>query len=325
MDVRKFFDEHCAPQLKPTSRTDYGIQVGHLTKYWLESGHSGPPALHDFSFALIDGAVNWQLRRGRGRGTADKLRRVGLAIWNKAVELGHLPHSPPRMKAMHERVHEPTAWSMEEFRAILDGAMRLPPPRCVSRTSRISPTVGPYPLGDWLKSLLLLDNNSGMRIGTLMAVEWSWLNLTESILRVPPDAQKDDEGQTVTLIPSTVKALENLKARATQARVFGDWTLDANQVQWPALTHRLRWAIVLGGVRSSIEAVTKRDLWHKIRRTYATNLYAKSGDIELVRELMGHSSIEVTYRYIDKTKIGRKLQAELLDDPCPPNQLRLFG
>lgn len=325
MDVLKFFNDHCAPQLKSTSRIDYAIQVGHLTKYWIDAGHTGPPDLHDFSVSLIDGAVNWQLRRGRGRGTADKLRRVGLAIWSKAVQLGQIDNVPPRMRGMHERVHDPTAWSMDEFRQILDGALLLPPPRCVSRTSRIAAKVGPYPLGEWFEALLLLDNNSGLRISTLMCVEWSWLNLTEKVMRVPPEAQKDDEGQTVTLMPSTVSALERLKALATQSRVFGDWTSDANQTQWPALTHRLRWAIVLGGVRATPEAVTKRDLWHKIRRTYATNLYAKTGDIELVRELMGHSSIEVTYRYIDKTKIGRKLQAEILDDPRPVKQLRLFG
>jgi len=65
------------------------------------------------------------------------------------------------------------------------------------------------------------------------------------------------------------------------------------------------------------------DLWHKLRRTFATLLYAQTGNIELVRDLLAHSDISVTRGYIDKSKIGRKMQAEILDDPAP-HKLRIW-
>lgn len=324
MLLADFYQSHYSAQLKPRSRTDYEIQLGHLEQYWADAGHATRPELSDLSVTFLDGAINWQLRRGRSRGTADKLRRVGLALWSKAAELSQAER-PPRMRALHKRKAEPTAWSFEEFQQLLTGAEQLPPPRGQCRSSRISRMVGPFPLGEWFRSLLLFLYNSGVRVDTAMQAAWSWLDLTAGVMRVPPEAQKDDEGQTVTLLPSTIRALQQLQAQSTSPLVFGDWTCDRNQVQWPALTHRLRWAIVLSGLRSSPAEVARRDLFHRIRRTFATHMYAKSGNIELVKELLGHSSIEVTYAYIDKSKIGRKLQAEILDDPTPARQLRLFG
>lgn len=40
---------------------------------------------------------------------------------------------------------------------------------------------------------------------------------------------------------------------------------------------------------------------HKFRHTYATRLLKNGADIGTVRILMGHSSLEVTHRYLDYT------------------------
>ena len=41
---------------------------------------------------------------------------------------------------------------------------------------------------------------------------------------------------------------------------------------------------------------------HSGRRTFSTRLYAKTKDMETVRLLLGHDSIDVTMRYIDVDK-----------------------
>ena len=114
-----------------------------------------------------------------------------------------------------------------------------------------------------------------------------------------------------------------LRENVTSDGVFDDWPYDRTKEGWPALTLQLKYCLVHGGLRESVKKVTSRDLWHKLRRTFATTMYAESGDIELVRDMLGHSSIDVTYRYIDKTKVGRKMQADYLKDPSP-RHLRVF-
>lgn len=325
LSVREFFERYYSPTIKPTSRIDYDQQLKHVAAYW--SAHLTDAGrklremqLGDLSGEHIHGAINWQLRRGRTRETADKVRRVLLAIWNRAADLEAIPAPTKRPRKLPQKKHEPTAWSVEDFERIVAGAARLPGP------VPICPTVGRTLIGDWMPVPILLTYNSGLRVDSLMAIRWDWLDLSGRLLVIPPDRQKDDEGATITLLPSVVDRLRFLRERSETAEVFGDWPHDRSQIPWPALTRRLRWSIVLGGLRgdtssanqselrAAFQSIGRRDLWHRLRRTFATEMYAKTHDIELVREMLGHSSIQVTYRYVDKSKIGRRLQAETLDD-----------
>lgn len=50
---------------------------------------------------------------------------------------------------------------------------------------------------------------------------------------------------------------------------------------------------------------------HKLRSTFATNLYNKTGDIYLVADVLGHSSVDTTRRhYADMTDARRRMAAE---------------
>lgn len=355
-----FYRRYHRPTLKPRSAADYDIQLRHVSRWWANQetsqrqvGGSGDqptateptaatpetaagtatpetaaqdPRLSDLSVSFIVGAMNHQLAAGVSRSTADKVRRFLSAVWHLAysmTELRQFVAPPEKVTKLRSPSHAPTAWTVEDFERILLGAERL-----VGR-------VGPFLLSKWFAVLLRLEYNSGLRIDTAMQLRWEWVDLDEATLVIPPEAQKDDEGQIIQLLPHTVEALRSLRptagascdsasvaettnaTRRAPAEVFGDWQYDRNVTQWPALTLRLRKCIVAAGLRDEESRVTKRDLWHKIRRTFATAMYAKSGDIELVRDMLGHCSIDVTYRYIDKSKLGRKLQADYLSDPDP--------
>ncbi len=50
---------------------------------------------------------------------------------------------------------------------------------------------------------------------------------------------------------------------------------------------------------------------HKLRSTYATNLYNETGDIYLVADVLGHTSVDTTRRhYADMTDARRRMAAE---------------
>ncbi len=55
---------------------------------------------------------------------------------------------------------------------------------------------------------------------------------------------------------------------------------------------------------------------HKLRSTFATNLYNKTGDIYLVADVLGHSSVDTTRKhYADMTDVRRRMAAEQVELP----------
>jgi len=58
---------------------------------------------------------------------------------------------------------------------------------------------------------------------------------------------------------------------------------------------------------------------HKLRSTYATNLYQETGDIYLVADVLGHSSVDTTRKhYADMTDARRRMAAEHVHLPGDP-------
>ena len=58
---------------------------------------------------------------------------------------------------------------------------------------------------------------------------------------------------------------------------------------------------------------------HKLRSTYATNLYNATGDIYLVADVLGHSSVDTTRKhYADMTDARRRMAAEHVHLPGDP-------
>ena len=59
---------------------------------------------------------------------------------------------------------------------------------------------------------------------------------------------------------------------------------------------------------------------HKLRSTYATNLYNETGDIYLVADVLGHTSVDTTRKhYADMTDARRRMAAEQVHLPGDPN------
>lgn len=295
----------------PRSRLDYQYQIEHLVRDF-RTANNRDMRLPDFSDAAIYSAMRARIEAGVSKDTANKVRAVALAVWNYAHDqYPEIVARPPRrLEKLKCPKRDPECWWQEEFERILAAAAELPG------------SLGAVSLACFADCLLRVSYNSGARISALMAVEVSWIDLPGRQLCIQAQVQKDGEDQTVKLLPGTVAAIERMRAMGRVRRLFDDWPYDRRCDQWPALNHLLKKLIVAAGLRPDMQSVTRRDLWHKIRRTFATYITMRAG-IETAREMLGHSSIEVTKRYIDRSKLGRKSQADLLDDPRM-RQLRLF-
>ena len=314
--IRRFLAQHHAAHLAPTTLVDYDVQVRHFERYfaaWQVANKqplpARPPTLADLCKAHIHGAVDARLAAGKEPPTADKVRRALLAIWNKAAELTDDRIAPPgKIRGQKKPEHSPVAWTVDEFGRLLWGA------------SQLDGRVGPWLFSAWMPALLWTVYNSGLRITATMAIRRSWVNVTSRRLVVSPKVQKDDEGRSVALLPETMEALAPLLANG-KGGPFDDWPHDRRTIhyhkmqKWPALTLALKKSIVAGGLADNVEQITRRDLWHKIRRTFATQIYLATGSIEEVKQRLGHSSIEVSYAYIDMSQVEQRSEADLLPRP----------
>jgi hypothetical protein len=88
------------------------------------------------------------------------------------------------------------------------------------------------------------------------------------------------------------------------------WPFDRSQRPWRSLTDRLKQILQRAGLPDG-----RIHLWHKIRRTTATELTIKEG-IEAARKHLDHSAESVTRRYLDPRRLDEtKHSAAILPRP----------
>ena len=301
-DLVRFFEEHYTTKERLANASantmrDYRIQLRHLQAYHSEQGNREPLKVGDLSDELIRGAIHWQMQRNRTVATADKLRRFACAIWSFAFDEG-IREDRPRVKSLRQPKRQPSCWSIDEFRRLLDA------------TSQLAGRVGPFTSATFFRALLLTVFNSGARISAVMSIRKTWVDSDAGLLRIDASVQKDKEDQVVTLRSDTLAAIACLMP-SVELELFESWTQDRTRPQWPKLNEVLADLIVSAGLRPNRQAVSRRDYWHKIRRTFATYV-TRSAGIETAREMLGHSSVDTTWRYVDRSKLETPSQAELL-------------
>lgn len=208
-----------------------------------------------------------------------------------------------------EDLDEPEAWSIDEFRAILQS--------CNQETGSICGV----PASKWWRAQQLTILNTSARITAVMLSRTENLNLQAGTLKLPGSTQKSRKGQIDRLHDMTLKALWSIYD-PERPLVF-PWPYDQNVDGWPALNHAYRRILKRAGLPT-----TSKDLFHKLRRTNATYCAAAAG-IEAARDQLRHSHVSVTARYIDATKFDRPAAKELLPweqiDAALDRQMRLFG
>ena len=67
-------------------------------------------------------------------------------------------------------------------------------------------------------------------------------------------------------------------------------------------------------MRRASEVIGKKVSPHKMRSTCAVNLYDKTGDIYLVKEVLGHKNIANTQRYARVSANRKREAAAILDE-----------
>jgi site-specific recombinase XerD len=157
------------------------------------------------------------------------------------------------------------------------------------------------------RTMFLLMLRCGLRVGEVSRLRWSALDLAQGTVRI--DNSKGHVDRVVYLAPDVAKALRQWQGlqRAGTPHVFpsrvtrkGVAALTARQIR-----NRMTRYLQLAGI-------TKAYSPHSLRHTFATQLLNAGASLEVVKELMGHRSLDVTLRYTqlyDRTKRAQYDQA----------------
>jgi tyrosine recombinase XerC len=220
-------------------------------------------------------------------------------------------------------------WAAREGLVKVNPALHLQAPKAEQKLARhlrpaeiellLAAPTGTGPLVDRDRVILELLYASGLRVGELVSLDWSDLDLRARVLRV---VGKGDKERMVPFGRPAREALERWRVSCEELRKgpapasprrgrrsrgrppADDDALLLNR-SGGRLTDRSvrrildRWveaAAIQGGVHP-----------HTLRHTFATHLLEQGADLRSIQELLGHSSLGTTQKYTH-LEIGRLLQ-----------------
>jgi site-specific recombinase XerD len=163
------------------------------------------------------------------------------------------------------------------------------------------------------RTMFLLMLRCGLRVGEVSRLSWAAIDFSQGTLRI--DHSKGHVDRVVYLSPDVAKALRQwhglqvaptLSVFPSRVTRKGGAPLTARQIR-----NRMTRYLKLAGI-------TKAYSPHSLRHTFATQLLNAGASLEVVKELMGHRSLDVTLRYTqlyDRTKRAQYDQAMTQVEP----------
>lgn len=310
---------------RPATCTAYRVNARVFDRYWSGVLGRGDLPMTALSEPLALDVLAW-LRDPRTSGvdpagagpmaarsavTRNRVWRHVAAVWRHAARAGCCAPCPEIQVARGD-VQEPRAWLMEEYAALLRTAADLPGRTGGAATSDL-----------WL-ALLSVGYCYGPRTAELLQLRTDWFSPATGWLEIGAEARKQRRGHAVQLSPEACRALVNLGAAGRLVRLFDDFSA-ASPIKQRArrLNEQLRALIVRAGLRGTIAGVGRKELWYMIRRTCASHIAARFGEVRAM-EVMGHSCLQVTRRYIDPRIAGRTTCTAQMPYPDDGVRLRLF-
>ena len=162
-------------------------------------------------------------------------------------------------------------------------------------------------------ALLSMFLGTGIRVSECVGINLADINLEENAFLVT----RKGGNQVVLYFPAEVATnlAEYLEERQKMTALPGHEEALFLSMQKKRITQRAvqmlvkKYAAVAAPLKPKISP-------HKLRSTFATNLYNATGDIYLVADVLGHSSVDTTRKhYADMTDARRRMAAEYVKLP----------
>ena len=263
-----------------------------------------PATLKDLQHEVVRRWLGERLRSGSAPKTVNNNRSDLLTLWLFAHDRGYVSVGPRRLPKAKVPKRVPVAWTIGELGQILETTRRL--------TGKIRGTC--IPKSDWWTSLILFYYDTGVRKESAILVESSHLDLRA---RTALFAWESDKGNCEHVEQFSAQTAEEIAKHYQRNRRYV-WEYPQTQRTLGRQYKRILQAANL--------PCDRYRMFHCFRRTTATHM-AANGSLEMARRQLGHSTQQMTERYIDPRMLDRPSAVDVLPRPeLPPRerQLHLF-
>jgi integrase len=226
--------------------------------------------LSDITALEIDGWKQRQLKQGKKPSSVNRYLNNLRACLNKAVEW-ELLDKAPKIKMLKVDTKGKVRY-LGQYGVDENG---------IDEESRLRAALKGSPL----EAAALVSLTTGLRQDELLSLTWNNVQLDgdNQHITVEGDLAKGHVTRHVPLGPEALEILRGLKKDSFY--VFPDD--NGGKAAFP----RKRWITIVK------RAKLKDFRWHDLRHDYASKLVMRGTDLLVVKELMGHSSYELTLRY----------------------------
>lgn len=269
-ELMEFFDDVFVLErlnLTAGAATNYRVAIRHLYDFW-----KVPVLLEDLSDDLLLRFMRHLKSSGtQSERTINNKRAAIKTVWMLAFKKG-LAKQPGVIGRYRVPKRIVQAWTVDEVGRILIA--------CKS-----APSIRGWNYRHW-RGLVLTIYDTSHRIGALLKTPRSALNSRGELL-VRAEVSKHFEDKLHVLHPETVMELSGMHQPPGNEMLF----------PWP-LAKREIWRRFKPILKEAGLTATRRDLFHKLRRTSFTYVYAFLGE-EAARDHAAHTS-NVTSSYLDR-------------------------
>jgi integrase len=155
--------------------------------------------------------------------------------------------------------------------------------------------------------MILTALRTGLRLGELIGLRWEDINTNKQILTVERaivrqiiGSPKSNKTRIIPLSEDLLHGLESIREK--NGYIF--WTHRGHFLHRNTCGKNIR--------RICKNAEMRKIGWHTLRHTFASHLAEANAPIKAVQELLGHSDIKTTMRYVHLSPVALRNAIDLL-------------
>lgn len=275
----EFVLDRRASQLRPSSIRFYQTHVGALVRHLVEQGIDDVADLDRHAIRTFYAHLADRDLAQATRAAYDRAIRAFCAFCVLERWIDHDPMAGRRRVKPGRQL--PDTWTLDEIQRLLA-------------------TCGADPVGCRDRAVMTLMLDTGLRAGEVVTLAPCdlWLAGERGRVIVRAEGSKATDDRVVHLYTDTVEALRAwlavrpVGAQTVFVAVDGQATLTTRSLTPNGLNQLMRRRVELAGVPM------KKKLCHIWRHTFGKLYIRQGGDLETLRRLLGHASIETTRIYL---------------------------
>ena len=308
-----FFEERYKPHL--LSHMKSGKDRAYLIKHYFVD-QWGEKSLTDISDWLINSWRKQQLNRGLSHSGVNRPVSALKAMMNRAVEWGVIEQNPlTNVKALKEDPNPVARYLSDEEETQLFAALAKRQDKqreeranhnnwLLDRNQRQLPKRS-NKFTDYLMPMVAVALNTGLRRGELFDLECSDIDLKNNQIAVRGEIAKSGKTRH---IPLNKNVVDTLATWIRDTGLKGDELVFASPVTGRRFDNISKaWKALIGS------AEIENFRFHDLRHTFASKLASRGANLYVIKDLLGHSSIETTQRYAHLAPEHKAQVVELLN------------